>query len=303
MNAPDDTGRRASLADRLRGLFEGLGKQEQSVAREMLRDYPLSALSTMAGLAEQSGASTATVLRLSHRLGFTAFSDCQDAVKSDLDRLLRSPSQRFSTPQRADGEGAFVSRMFAASSAALAGVVDQVVEADFRKVVAALADPRRGVCCVGGRYGRHVAGLLADNLGVLRGGVRFAGGQPDGWSRLLLEIGPQSVVVVIDIRRHQRTVRRFADLAAERGAMVVLITDPWAAPRDFAAHYVFRLPTATPSLMDSYAAPLLMAEALVGAVATELGPDLQARLASCEALDCVESDLSLAWPGIEQQKE
>ncbi len=286
---------------RLQVLFEGLGRQEKSVAREILRDYPLSALNTVAALAEQSGASTATVLRLVQRLGYGAYGAFQEAVKEDLNRMLQSPSDRLAAPQRVgeDDGAAFVTRMFERTGRSLAGCVDPVMEADFRQVVELLADPKRSLYCIGGRYGRHLAGLQADYLGVLRAGVQLADGQPDGWSRLLIDIGPRAVVLVIDIRRYQRTVRRFAELAKQRGATVVLITDLWAAARDYAADFTFRLPTSSPSLMDSYAAPLVLVEALVGAVAVQLGTELHDRLALCEAMDCVESDLSLAWPGID----
>lgn len=293
-----------SPSERLKALFDSLGKQEKRVAREILRDYPLSALTTVAALAEQSGASTATVLRLIQRLGFGAFGAFQEAVKGDVNRLLQSPSDRLSAPQRAgDDSASFVRRMFEHTGENLEACVDEVTEADFRGLVEQLSDPKRGIYCIGGRYGRHVAALLADYLGVLRDNVQFAGGQPDGWSRLLLDVGPRSIVLVIDIRRYQRTVRRFATLAAQRGATVALISDLWATPRDYGAGYTFRLPTSSPSLMDSFVAPLLFAEALVGEVAVHLGTSLHKRLKQCEAMDCVESGLSLAWPGIDSDEE
>lgn len=293
-----------SPADRLKALFDSLGKQEKRVAREILRDYPLSALTTVAALAEESGASTATVLRLVQRIGFGAYGAFQDSVKEDVNRLLQSPSARLSAPQRAgDGKASFIRRMFDFTSTNLESCVDPVMEADFKQVVDLLCDGKRSIYSIGGRYGRHIAALFADYMGVLREGVQRAEGQPDGWSRLLIDIGPRSVVVVIDIRRYQRTVRRFATLASEQGATVVLISDLWADPKDYAADFTFRLPTSSPSLMDSYAASLLFAEALVGDVALRLGEALHERLALCEAMDCVESGLSLAWPGIQVDKE
>lgn len=297
----DTDDRDAPLNRRLGALFDSLGRQEKRVAREVLRDYPVSALTTTAALAEQSGASTATVLRLAQRLGFESFADFHVAVKRDLHRLLQSPMQRLegAAPDEA-GEGGFLSRHFARLAGNLGGCVDTVMESDFDALVGLLADPRRDVTCVGGRYGRHFAGLLSDNLGVLRDRVRFADGQSDGWARLLLETGPRSVVIVVDIRRYQASVRRFATLAAARGATVALVTDFWAAPRDYAAHWAFRLPTASPSLMDSYAGPLALIEALIGATALKFGDAIRDRLTQCEEMDCAERDLAAPWPGVAQ---
>jgi len=292
------------VAERLQHMFESLGRREKDVAREVLRDYPISALTTVAGLAERSGVSTATVLRLVQRLGLDGYSAFQDAIKVDLDRLLHSPSDRLTAFQETeDKDRPFLHRMLERSAGNLTASYDAVVEADFRQIVDLIADPKRRIYCVGGRYSHHIVGLLVDYLGVLRDGVQMVAGQPDVWSRYLLEIDGRAVVIVADIRRYQRTVQRFARLAAKRGARVIVLSDPWAEPADFAADHLIRLPTASPSLMDSYTALLVFAEAIVGALAERLGPALQDRLAECEAMDCVETDLRRAWPGTGKQKE
>ncbi|KAA5606531.1 MurR/RpiR family transcriptional regulator [Roseospira marina] len=293
-----------SVATRLQQMFETLGRREKDVAREILRDYPISALTTVASLADRSGVSTATVLRLVQRLGLEGYGEFQEAIKGDLNRLLHSPSDRLSAFQATEDKASpFLQRMLERSAGNLTRSFDGVVDADFRQVVETLADPKRRIYCIGGRYSHHIIGLLVDYLGVLRDGVQMVSGQPDVWSRYLLEVDARSVVIVADIRRYQRTVQRFCRLAAERGASVVALSDPWAEPGDFGAEHLFRLPTASPSLMDSYAVPLVFVEALVGALAERLGPALKARLAECEAMDCIETDLRRAWPGTGKQEE
>lgn len=286
------------VAERLQHMFESLGRREKDVAREILRDYPISALTTVARLAERSGVSTATVLRLVQRLGLEGYGDFQDAIKVDLDRLLHSPSDRLTAfRETEDKNRPFLHRMLERSAGNLTASFDPVVDADFRQIVDLIADPKSRIYGVGGRYSHNVMALLVDYLAVLRDGVQMVTGQPDAWSRYLLEIDGRSVVMVADIRRYQRTVQRFAHLAAERGARIVVLSDPWAEPADFSADHLIRVPTSSPSLMDSYAALLVFAEAFVGALAERLGPDLQDRLARCEAMDCVETDLRRAWPG------
>lgn len=290
-----------SLAGALREAYAELGKQEKSVARAILKDYPVSALSTVAALAGSAGVSTATVLRLVNRLGYETYGQFQEAVKRDLNTLLQGPSERFEAAP--DDGGSFHRAMFAQVAGNLRDGARGILEADFRDVVELLADPRRTTYCIGGRYSRYVAHLFADYLGVLRDKVHLADGQPDGWSRLLVDMDQRSTVVVFDIRRYQRTVRRFAALAKERGAKLVVVTDTWADRATFEADYTFQLPTASPSLMDSFAAPLVLAESLIGALAIRLKESLKERLALCEALDCVETNLDLAWPGIPKEDE
>ncbi len=287
-----------SPASRLQEQFEVLGKQEKAVARALLRDYPVSALSTVAALAEAASVSTATVLRLVNRLGYETYGGFQAAVKRDLKTLLQSPSDRFALPQE---DRDFRQAVFERTAENLLEGAKSTLDADFRDVVALLADPKRSIYCIGGRYSRHVAGLFVDYLSVLRDRVRFVEGQPDGWSHYLIDIDPAAVVVVIDIRRYQRTVRRFASLAKGRGAKLVVITDLWAESAHFDGDYELRLPGSLPSLMDSLAAPLVMIEALTGAVAVKLAGSICLRLAEYEALDCVESNLPHTWPSIAEE--
>lgn len=290
-----------SPSRRLKRVLDGLGRRERDVARVMMRDYPVSALATVAALAEEAGASTATVLRLVQRLGYHGYGAFQEAVKAELAEMLEAPSGRFPHRLPGGGEVSFLRLAFERAAADFAGAVDPVAEADFHALVALLAERRRPVVAIGGRYSRHVAALFAEYLGVIRPAVEPAGGQPEGWSRLLIDLGPRAVVVAFDIRRHQPSVRRFCALAADRGATVALVTDVWANAESFRASLVFRLPTGSPSLMDSLTASLLFAEALVGATAQRLGQALADRLLLCEGLDCVEPGLSLAWPGIEKE--
>lgn len=272
-------------------MFESLGRREQDVAREILRQYPVSALCTVATLAERSCVSTATVLRLVQRLGLGGYGAFQEAVKHDVTALLESPSERLSAHDPADdADGSFLTHMTASVARNIQQGHDPVLDADFRQVIGLLANPRHKILCIGGHHSRHVAALLADYLGLLRDRVQYVDGHPNGWARHLLEMNAQSVVIAIDIRRYQRSLLRFAGLAADRGAHVVAISDSWATKDLFSAETLLSLPSASPSPMDSHCGQLVLAEALVGGLAGHMGTPLHKRLKLGEALDCTEPD-------------
>lgn len=276
-----------SISQRLTDIFETLGKREQDVAREILRQYPISALCTVAELARRSGVSTATVLRLVQRLGLDGYGRFQEAVKADVSCLLDSPQQRLSA-QAGDDEngGSLLRELLDSTVRQLQGCHDPVMDADFRAAVALLANPRHRLWCVGGHRSRHVAALLAEYLGLLRPRVQLIDGPAEGWARHLLEMDAQSVVIATDIRRYQPSLLRFGARAAERGAHVIAISDSWAEKGMFGAELLFRMPSATPSPIDSHGGQLLLAEALIGGLAREIGAPLQDRLERGEALSC-----------------
>ncbi|UOA16487.1 MurR/RpiR family transcriptional regulator [Sulfitobacter dubius] len=279
-----------AVSQRITDLFESLGRREQDVAREILRQYPLSALCTVSALAERSNVSTATVLRLVQRLDLNGYGGFQEAVKSDVARLLETPLQRLSAQTaRPDQEGSLLSELLNRTSQQLQNCHDPVMDADFETATALLADTKNRIYCAGGRHSRHIAALLTEYLGLLRPNVQLVEGPSEGWQRYLLEMNSRTVLCVTDIRRYQPSLLRFSNLAAKQGARVIAISDAWADRHDFGAEVLFRMPSASPSPIDSHCGQLLLAEALIGGLAKKIGPPLQERLALGETLSCVDT--------------
>ena len=283
-----------TVAERITDIFETLGRREQDVAREILRQYPLSALSTVAALAERSSVSTATVLRLVQRLNLNGYGEFQEAVKSDVARLLETPLERLSaqTAHPAPKEGSLLSDLLVRTAHQLQNCHDPVMDADFRTAIALLADPKNRIYCAGGYRSRHIAALLTEYLGLLRPNVQLVEGPSEGWQRYLLEMNSRTVVCVTDIRRYQPSLLKFSSLASAQGAHVIAISDAWADRRNFGAEVLFRMPSASASPIDSHCGQLLLAEALVGGLASKIGPPLHERLALGETLSCTSSTTS-----------
>ncbi|MEQ5829282.1 MurR/RpiR family transcriptional regulator [Sulfitobacter sp. NFXS29] len=292
--ASPEPDRNGTVAERITDLFETLGRREQDVAREILRQYPLSALSTVAALAERSSVSTATVLRLVQRLDLNGYGEFQEAVKSDVACLLETPLQRLSaqTAHPAPEEGSLLSELLARTAHQLQKCHDPVMDADFRTAIALLADPKNRIYCAGGHRSRHIAALLTEYLGLLRPNVQLVEGPSEGWQRYLLEMNNRTVVCVTDIRRYQPSLLKFSSLASAQGAHVIAISDAWADRRDFGAEVLFRMPSASASPIDSHCGQLLMAEALVGGLANKIGSPLHERLALGETMSCTSSTKS-----------
>ncbi len=273
-------------------IFSELGRREQDVAREILRQYPISALCTVATLAERANVSTATVLRLVQRLNLNGYGAFQETVKADVSNLLETPLERLSAQSvAAEPDDTLLSELLNNTAHQLQKCGDPVMDADFRNAIALLAQPKHNIYCAGGHRSRHIAALLTEYLGLLRPNVQFVDGPPESWARHLLEMNAQTVLIVTDIRRYQPSLQRFGVLAAEQGAHVIAISDLWADKRSFGAELLFRMPSASPSPIDSHCGQLLLAEALVGGLAKEIGPSLHDRLEKGEALSCKQSSM------------
>lgn len=277
----------ADVLERLRTELPSLSQREARAARHLIANYPLAGLNTVAEFAEQSGVSTATVLRLVRRLGFSVYADFQESLRRHLEVTLQSPLLRFSQREEppAGSRSHFLSQFTASLAASIEELERVVPESEFDKVVSLLADQRRDIHFMGGRYSSNPATYIADLLSAVRGKVHVVSGQTQRWPQHLLDIGRNSVLVVFDVRRYQQDVIEFAQKAAnQQGATVVLFTDIWQSPISRVARHVLPFPVESPSVFDMLAVGMALGEALVGATAARMGRDGKTRIERLETL-------------------
>lgn len=269
---------------RLRRALPGLTRAERQLAVHILGNYPVAVLGPVAAVARAAGVSAPTVVRLVQRIGYSGYPEFQERLHEDLGEKLASPLAKHEK-SAAGGEGAHVLDRFAGAvfenlTATLAGLD----RAAFDAVAGLLSDPARRVALLGGRLTHPVASYLATALQGMRAGVTLMSTLPNTWPPVLVDLRPGDVLVVYDIRRYEGSVGQVAELARERGAEVVLITDRWVSPA--AAHAAHFLPChiEAPSAWDSIMAPVLVTEALMAAVQARTWPEASERLKRLEAL-------------------
>lgn len=281
----DEKGK-VSVLEKLRRELPELSGRETRAARYLMANYPMAGLTTVAEFAEQSGVSTATILRLVKRLGFPVYADFQSSLRRHLEETLQSPLLRFGEreDQERSSQHAFFDRFIETMSFHLDTLRESVPASEFEAVTALLSDPRRDIHVLGGRYSSNVAAYFADLLTAVRGKVFPIGGQTQKWPQHLLDMGKSSVLLVIDVRRYQQDVIEFARAGSRRGATVVLLSDNWQSPASRAAHHVLSFPVESPSIFDTLTIGMALAEALVGAVAIRVGEAGKTRIETLEEL-------------------
>lgn len=236
-------------------------------------------------MATRAGVSGPTVLRYLTKLGFPRFADFQNAVMLDVNRQLGSPLMQIETAAGQDPRKEHLYRrvlLLQAESFRL--MADRVVPAEFDAIADLLADPKRAIKALGGRYSRNLAQRLALQLGQVRSNVSLLD-QPLGFAYdPLIDLGPRDVIVLFDYRRYQPELFHFAEGARVAGARIVLLTDVWRSPVATLADAVLTAPDDSASPFGSRVVPTAQVEALIAAV-VELDRDrARERLARLEAL-------------------
>jgi DNA-binding MurR/RpiR family transcriptional regulator len=252
---------------------------ERRVAAVVADDPEAVAFGTVADVARRAGASGATVVRLAAKLGFEGFVELQAAVRDEMARRLRPASERIRRPAAGDVLGTAL----ATEMANVAGTLEGVDPAAFDDAVRLLSRGSGRVLVLSGDASSGLAALFADELSMLRPGVVRASGSEVRVARLLADIGPSDVVVVIDLARYDRAVLDAAGRAAGRGAALVALTDSALSPLASAAAVSFTASVTGAGPFDSHVGLLALANALLAGVAARLRRSATDRLDEVEA--------------------
>jgi DNA-binding MurR/RpiR family transcriptional regulator len=274
-----------SLAELIRDSLSELTRSERRAAQTLLANYPLQGLETAAQFAEQAGVSTPSVLRFVGRIGFGSYADFQRRLKEEVEAQLQSPlAKTEAVPARADLKQRPQDAFAKAVADNVLGTFRYLPSAEMEAVGATLADPRRPLHILGGRFTDPLARYMTAHLRILRPNVSHLEGQPDNWRDQLIDMNNRDVLFLIDIRRYQSDLRRLAEVAAKRRVTTIVLTDQWLSPAARSARHVLPARVSVPSAWDSNAALLAVIEVLIADVMQRRWGESRERMAAIEAL-------------------
>jgi DNA-binding MurR/RpiR family transcriptional regulator len=262
--------------------MDELTPAERKVARTLLARYPAAGLESTAALAAAAGTSKPTVLRLLARLGFGSYPEFQERLREEVTRSMReSPLSRAQSRRAAPSGDSVFGRAVEQRARLVTRLRDTVPPGEVERAVSLLAGRPKHVVISGGYFSRLVARMLAIQLDQLIPNVDYADEPLGADVGKYLRAGRGSVVIVLDLRRHELAAKEVVSMAKARGASVILITDESLSPSAEEADIV--LPVAVDGIpFDSFAALLVLSESLVDAVFHRAGEAAIERMADWE---------------------
>lgn len=277
MNAPTDT-----IAERLQQQFATLTRAERQLGDLILENYPASGLGSITVVAQNAGVSTPTVARMVQKLGYKGFPDFQAALHKELEERISNPIAKHDTwAEKAPGEH-ILNRFADAAIGNIRQSLGQIEVETFDASCALLADPDRAIYIAGGRITRTMADYLYLHLQVMRPAVTHIPTISNAWPHYLLDANPGDVFVIFDVRRYEASTLKLAELAAERGAEIILFTDQWCSPVHRFARHCFSCRIMVPSAWDSSVTVLLLLETILADIQERVWPDTRSRMEALE---------------------
>ncbi|MBP1326011.1 DNA-binding MurR/RpiR family transcriptional regulator [Leucobacter exalbidus] len=274
-----------TLAEALNMSFDVMSPAERKVARALIAEYPVAGLEPVAKLAERANVSAPTVLRMLARVGIQSYPHMQELLREEISERTTSPIDQYESHAGARGSAdhhlittaneVFVRGLNSSSASVPASEFDHIIEL--------LADPKRRIWAVGGRYSGLLAEYLTLHLRLLRPDVRFVGRAESDKSLALLDMGGRDVLIAFDYRRYQDTTVEFVERAKQQRVTTVLLTDPWLSPAAKHADYLISSAVEAPSPFDSLVPSLALVETLIAGVVARLGAEPVGRIQAFDA--------------------
>ncbi len=278
------TGASETIGEEVRERLGQLTPSERRVARALLATYPSAGLESLPQLAESAGVTGPTVLRFVRKVGFEGYPDFQRSLREEVQARAEGLPSLYVTRAGARDDDV-VRRSHEAFSRALdATLASRSLQEDLASVVSLLSDPKRGLWFAGGRFSQLAAEYLAMQLRMLRPGCGIIGDEPARRVLDTMEIARRDVLCVFDYRRYQQDTIATARAARERGADVVVFTDPWLSPAAEHARHVLISHVDSASPFDSLLGAFALTEIVVAKVVTLLGETGRSRVADLEAM-------------------
>ncbi len=274
--------RSGTISERLQAKFDTLTRAERQLADAIMENYPVSGLGSITSVAEKAGVSTPTVARLVQKLGFKGFPEFQKQLRKELEAKISGPIAKHDKWAGDAPDAHILNRFTDAVMHNIKKSLAQIDPATFDEACKLLADEKRTIYVVGGRITRALADYFFLHMQVIRPNITLIQSISNAWPHYLLNVKQGDVIVIFDVRRYENSTLKLAEMAADKGATIILMTDQWISPINKLTGLVFGSRIVVPSAWDSSVTSMLLLETILAEVQELIWPDTRSRMQELE---------------------
>jgi len=274
----------STVAELLQHNFENLTRAERQLSHTIMENYPVSGMGSITAVAQSAGVSTPTVARMVQKIGFKGFPEFQAALRGEVQATISDPIAKHDTWADHAPDGHIINQF---TDAVIDNIRNSLGNLDintFEQSCELLSDQERSVFVVGGRITRALADYFFLHMQVIRKDVTHIQSISNAWPHYLLDIKKDDVVVIFDVRRYENSTQKLAEMAAEKGAKIILFTDQWLSPVSKLADHCFSMKIVVPSAWDSSVTTMLLMETVIADVQTRTWSETRGRMEELEVM-------------------
>ena len=255
-----------TIADRIQMQFNELTRAERQLAHSILENYPASGLGPLAALAADAKVSVPTVARMVQKLGFKSYPEFQAKLREEFKAKVKSPIAKHDSLTDSIPTEHILNLFTDSIIDNIHHSLTQINPNEFDHVCSLLSELERHIFIAGGRVTRTLAEYFYLHLQMIRPKITYIQPTSHSWPHHLLDIHKDDIVVVFDTRRYENNSLKMAELAKNKGAKIILITDQWQSPIHSYAYASFNCRIEAPSAWDSLAMPSLLVESMIASI-------------------------------------
>lgn len=257
-----------TVSDRIHQMLDKLTRAERQLALSVLENYPASGLGPLSALAKGADVSVPTVARMVQKLGYKGYPEFQAALREELTAKVKTPIAKHDTWAEAAPSEHILNRFTDAVIDNIRLTLSQIDPKAFDHACALMAEEDRHLYIVGGRITHTLAEYLFLHMQVIRPNVTHVQTTSNTWPHYLLNAKADDVFVIFDVRRYENNTLKLAELADERGAEIILMTDQWRSPVHQMASVCLSNRIVVPSAWDSATTTMLLLETMISSIQT-----------------------------------
>lgn len=266
-----------TVRELIRERSDSLTQSERKLCNALLANYPAAGLASITLFAQEAGVSTPTAARMVQKLGFKGFPQFHQALRHEIEAKVSGPIQRRENWASEAPDDHILNRFGDAVMRNLSQTFANVDTKSFDAAVQQLAGTDRQLYVVGGRITRALADYAFTHFQAIRPKVTHMTSSSATWPHYVLDMAAGDTLLMFDVRRYETNLHRLANLAAERGVKVILITDQWGSPAARISSQTFHCWVEVPSAWDSNISTMMLLEALIAATQEQSWPQTKDR--------------------------
>ena len=266
-----------TVRELIREQSDSLTTSERKLCTALLANYPAAGLASITKFAQDAGVSTPTAARMVQKLGFKGFPQFHQALRQEVEAKVSGPTQRRENWAAEAPDDHIINRFGDAVMGNLGQTFANLDSANFEAAVHQLAATDHQLYVVGGRITRALADYAFTHFQTIRPNVTHMTSSSATWPHYVLDMKPGETLLMFDVRRYEANLHRLAELAADRGVKVILLTDQWGSPAARIAEQTFYCWGEVPSAWDSNIATMMLLEALIAATQEQSWPQTRDR--------------------------
>ncbi|MBU9721848.1 MULTISPECIES: MurR/RpiR family transcriptional regulator [Bacillaceae] len=259
-----------------------MSKSHKKIANYLIENHETAPFLTASKLAKNVQVGEATVIRFAFFLNYKGYPDLQRHLQEALQRKMTSAEVLARTTDADDMTENVISEVLSDDIQNLKMTLGQVEPDNFEKAVKEIINAKR-IYIIAYRSATSIGTFLEFYLDLVLQNTELIR-QADGVSEHLLDITEEDLVIGLGFSRYTKRTVEVLKYVKQQGAKTLVITDHLMSPLVPYGDRNIVAATEINSFIDSFAAPMSIASALITALTRSEHKQVEKRLKELEDL-------------------